>query len=83
MENNKNEVITKIADNKATILRLEDTILRMLSESKVNILEDVALIQTLQESKEKSDEIKTSLESAEIMMKKIDYTREMYRACGK
>ena len=83
MENNKNEVITKIADNKATILRLKDTILRMLSESKVNILEDVALIQTLQESKEKSDEIKTSLESAEIMMKKIDDTREMYRACGK
>jgi dynein heavy chain len=55
----------------------------MLSESKVNILEDVALIDTLQQSKEKSDEIKTSLESAEIMMKKIDDTREMYRECGK
>jgi dynein heavy chain len=83
LENTKNEVITKISANKATILQLEDTILKMLSESKVNILEDVVLIDTLQLSKEKSDEIKTSLESAEIMMKKIDDTREMYRECGK
>lgn len=83
LEQTKNEVITKIASNKATILHLEDTILKMLSESKVNILEDVALIDTLQQSKEKSDEIKNSLEAAEIMMKKIDDTREIYRECGK
>jgi dynein heavy chain, axonemal len=55
----------------------------MLSESKTNILEDVALIDTLQLSKEKSDEIKNSLEASEIMMKKIDDTREIYRECGK
>jgi len=36
-----------VANNKATILHLEDTILKMLSESKGNILEDVALIDTL------------------------------------
>jgi len=39
-------------------LELEDTILRMLSESKVSILEDVALVETLQSSKETSDEVK-------------------------
>jgi dynein heavy chain len=64
-------------------LNLEDTILRMLSESKGNILEDVALIDTLQQSKEKSDEIKVALEQSEILMKKIDDTRETYRGCGK
>jgi len=37
---------------------LEDKILMMLSESKVNLLEDVALIDTLQSSKETSDEVK-------------------------
>ena len=47
LEQTKNEVITRIASNKATILQLEDTILKMLSESKTNILEDVALIDTL------------------------------------
>jgi dynein heavy chain len=83
LEQTKNEVITRISSNKATILQLEDTILKMLSESKTNILEDVALIDTLQLSKEKSDEIKNSLEASEIMMKKIDDTREIYRECGK
>ncbi len=83
LETNKNDVVQKIASNKAKIIELEDTILRMLSESKVDLLEDVALIDTLQSSKEISDEVKQTLEQAEIMMKKIDDTREQYRACGK
>jgi len=76
LENTKNEVITKIATNKAKIKDLEDTILRMLSESKKNILEDVALIDTLQSSKETADAVKQALDSAEITMRKIDDTRE-------
>jgi dynein heavy chain len=83
LESNKNDVIQKIATNKTTIVELEDKILRMLSESKVNLLEDVALIDTLQSSKETSDEVKQALEQAEITMKKVDDTRETYRACGR
>lgn len=83
LENTKNDVIQKIAVNKATIIELEDTILRMLSESKVNLLEDVALIDTLQSSKETSDNVKQALEQAEIMMRKINDTRELYRTCGR
>jgi len=55
----------------------------MLSESKVNLLEDVALIDTLQSSKETSDEVKQALDQAEITMKKIDDTREQFRQCGR
>ncbi len=58
LETNKNDVVQKIATNKAKIIDLEDTILRMLSESKVDLLEDVELIDTLQKSKEISDEVK-------------------------
>jgi dynein heavy chain len=83
LENTKNDVIQKIATNKATIIELEDKILRMLSESKVNLLEDVALIDTLQSSKETSDEVKQALDQAEITMKKIDDTREQFRQCGR
>mmetsp|Transcript_20737 Transcript_20737/g.31917 ORF Transcript_20737/g.31917 Transcript_20737/m.31917 type:complete len:752 (-) Transcript_20737:861-3116(-) len=83
LENTKNQVIQKIADNKATLIKLEDDILRMLQESKVNLLEDVELIDTLAISKDTSDDVKQTLEQAEIAMKKIDDTREMYRACGK
>jgi dynein heavy chain len=55
----------------------------MLSESKVNLLENLELIQKLQSSKDTSDEVKQALEQAEITMKKINDTREMYRSCGK
>lgn len=55
----------------------------MLSESKVNLLEDVALIDTLQSSKETSDEVKQALEQAEITMKKVNDARENYRSCGR
>lgn len=34
----------------------------MLQESKGNLLEDVVLIETLKKSKEKSDEVKSTLE---------------------
>jgi len=55
----------------------------MLSESKVNLLENVELIDKLQSSKETSDDVKQALEQAEITMKKINDTREMYRSCGR
>lgn len=48
LEKTKNETISKVANNKATIINLQDTILKMLSESTGNILEDVALIDNLQ-----------------------------------
>lgn len=83
LEKNKNDVITKIADNKQLIKDLEDTILRRLQESEGNLLEDVALVATLKESKEKSDDVKQTLEQAEIILKKVDDTREVYRNCGR
>ena len=62
LENTKNDVVMRIANNKRQLIELEDKILRMLQESKVNLLEDVALIATLQISKETSDEVKQNLE---------------------
>lgn len=46
-------------------------------------MENVELIDKLQYSKETSDEVKQALEQAEITMKKINDTREMYRSCGR
>lgn len=83
LEKSKNEQITKIAENKQEIKNLEDLILRMLQESEGNLLENVKLIDTLQESKEKSDIVKETLQQAEILLKKVDDTREVYRACGR
>jgi len=83
LEKTKNEVVTKIAENKKIIINLENEILRLLQESNVNLLEDVHLINTLQSSKETSDEVKTALEQAELTMKRIDDTRETFRPCGR
>lgn len=55
----------------------------MLQESEGNILENVKLIETLGESKEKSDIVKETLQQAEILLKKVDDTREVYRNCGR
>lgn len=46
-------------------------------------MEDVVLIETLKQSKEKADEVKSTLEQAEIILKKVDDTREQYRHCGR
>jgi dynein heavy chain len=58
LENTKNDVVMRIANNRKQLIDLEDKILRMLNESKVDLLEDVNLIATLQTSKETSDEVK-------------------------
>lgn len=55
----------------------------MLQESEGNLLENVKLIDTLQESKEKSDIVKETLQAAEVLLKKVDDTREVYRNCGR
>lgn len=46
-------------------------------------MENVKLIDTLKESKEKSDIVKETLQAAEILLKKVDDTREVYRHCGR
>lgn len=69
--------------NKEKIMELEDNILRSLQESKGNILKDEPLINTLQVSKDTAEEVKQDKEAAEIFLKKVNDTREMYRNCGR
>jgi dynein heavy chain len=58
---------------------IEATILHMLSNVEGNILDDVRLIDTLQQSKVTSDDIKTQVAAAAETEKEIDSTREEYR----
>lgn len=55
-------MVARIAQQRKQLIDLEDEILKKLTESKVNLLEDVNLIITLQTSKETSDEVKQNLE---------------------
>lgn len=65
IEQKKSQEVKNIAANKQTLIDLEDKILRLLSESKGNLLEDVTLNETLKTSKKTSEKVKSDLESAE------------------
>jgi dynein heavy chain len=72
-----------ISKGKAELLRLEDSILKRLVESEVNLLEDVELVNTLGISKETSATVYSDIELAEITMRRINDQREVYRNCGR
>jgi dynein heavy chain len=65
----------QLADDKKTLELLEKKILKMLSESGGNILDDEVLISTLKESKETSTAVNTRVKEAELAAVEID------RAC--
>ena len=64
---------------KKELQNIEDMILKLLEESKGNVLDDVVLIETLAKAKQTSAEIKTKVAESEMTEKQIDETREQYR----
>lgn len=57
LEEEKNKLIVTGAENKKKLKQIEDEILRVLSSSEGNILEDEGAVNILQSSKVLSDEI--------------------------
>ncbi|XP_053624487.1 dynein axonemal heavy chain 6 isoform X1 [Plodia interpunctella] len=76
----RTELIVRINTDKATLLEIEDKILRLLYASSGNILDDEELIETLNESKETSEIINARLEETEATEISISAAREKYRA---
>lgn len=64
--------------NKALLKKLEDTLLRELSNATGNILDNQELISTLESAKEKAVEISQKLEAAKVTAKEIDEARVRY-----
>jgi len=83
LEIQKNEKLMTISKGKNLLLELEDSILRRLVDSKINLLEDVELVNTLGISKETSATVGTDIELAESTMRRINDQREVYRNCGR
>ncbi|XP_014276767.1 dynein axonemal heavy chain 2 isoform X2 [Halyomorpha halys] len=83
LEEQKNNLVVSIAQGKKTLIELEDTLLRLLSESKGPILENVGLFNTLHNSKETSERIAEQLKISIVTEAEIDAAREEYRVCAK
>ena len=58
---------------------LEDNLLERLKNSQGDILEDIALIENLEETKKTVAEIEDQTEKAKVLQVEIDEKREKYR----
>jgi dynein heavy chain, axonemal len=79
LEEQKDNLVLSISADKKQLTELESKILRMLKESKGNILDDSDLINTLNNSKVTSGMIQGRVKEAETTEKMINDTRESYR----
>mmetsp|Transcript_54927 Transcript_54927/g.128448 ORF Transcript_54927/g.128448 Transcript_54927/m.128448 type:complete len:1244 (+) Transcript_54927:3-3734(+) len=68
----RTELTLQVAEDNKTLKHLEDTILKLLSESSGNILDDKALITTLGESKKTSTVVNQRVKEAEATAKEIE-----------
>ena len=66
LEEAKNQLIISNAKMKQELKEIEDKILHKLSASEGNPVDDVELIQTLEASKQKSNEIKENFTAARL-----------------
>ena len=79
LEEKKNKLIVESATNKKQLKEIEDKILKVLSSSQGNILEDETAIQILSSSKVLSEEIAAKQKVATATEEEIDQTRNGYR----
>jgi len=76
----RNNLIIETSNNKATLKKLEDTLLSELSkETDIPLVDNVPLIDTLNDAKTKSVEIGKALENAKVTTAEIDVSREQYK----
>jgi len=78
LEKAKNNLVVSLAADKKQLKELEDKILRLLSASEGNILDDEVLINTLSDSKVTSGVIQGRVKEAEETEKQINATRLTY-----
>lgn len=83
LEEQRENLIAETFENKNLLQTLEDSLLRELSTSQGNMLDNVELVDTLENTKTKAHEVKTKLEMAEITSKDIDVLRDGYRPVAK
>ena len=72
-----------MASNFSTLVTLEDSILKELSSTSGNILDNNHLIHTLQETKQNVDETKQKIQDAKLTKKSIDEARKVYAPVAK
>lgn len=63
LEEQREHLIQETSENKNLLKDLEDSLLRELATSTGNMLDNVELVQTLEETKSKATEVSTSVQA--------------------
>ena len=79
----RNQFITQEAENNKTKKELEDKILNQIAGASSNLLDDDELIQTLDESKAKYNQIERQLKEMEVNIKSINAVRDHFKPVAK
>uniref|UniRef100_H3BAL0 Dynein axonemal heavy chain 10 n=1 Tax=Latimeria chalumnae TaxID=7897 RepID=H3BAL0_LATCH len=83
LEEQRERLIQETSENKKLLKDLEDSLLRELATSTGNMLDNVELVQTLEETKSKATEVSEKLKLAEKTAVDIDKLRDGYRPAAK
>lgn len=75
-------VAVQVAAGKKTQLKLEDTVLHLLSTATGSLLDNVELINMLDQSKTTWEEVNESLRVAEETTRQIEVASAQYRPCS-
>lgn len=77
------DLVSEMGENAQLLVTLEDTLLRELSSSQGNILDNQELIATLENTKAKAVEIQGKLQQAEQTKDDISVARSVYKPVAK
>ncbi|XP_064889438.1 dynein axonemal heavy chain 10 isoform X2 [Columba livia] len=83
LEEQRENLIQETSANKNLLKDLEDSLLRELTSSTGNMLDNLDLVQTLEETKTKATEVIEKLKLAETTAVDIDRLRDGYRPAAK
>ena len=79
LEEQREQLIQETSSNKALLKELEDALLRELATSTGNMLDNVELVETLEETKKKAEEVTEKLKLVVKTAAEIDSLRDGYR----
>lgn len=79
LEESKNQLVTQNAKMNKQLKEIEDEILRLLSTSEGDVLEDDTLVDKVTASKQVADDIAEKQEVSRVTERDIDAARESYR----
>lgn len=82
LEERKDELEQTVISSNNTLKNLEENILQILNYSKIPLIENEELYETLNVSKHTANGIKYILERATLTKQDIEASREIYKSCA-